>query len=90
MASFSPKKVADPKRDQNQIARALIRLLCHVPEAQSQGGKKLPPRRLFSAGSMLAQRRRRWANVEPALDKRLVFAGHDQPNRHQRWDNDIR
>ena len=26
-------------------------------------------------GSMLGQRRRRWANIEPALDVRLVFAG---------------
>ena len=27
-------------------------------------------------GMMLAQRRRRWANISPALGKRLVFVGH--------------
>ena len=30
---------------------------------------------LPSAGLMLAQRRRRWANIDPALGEHLVFAG---------------
>ena len=28
-----------------------------------------------NAGLVLGQRRRRWPNIEPALDERLVFAG---------------
>ena len=35
-------------------------------------------RRWHNAGLLLGQRRRRWANGEPALDQRLMFAG-------QRW-----
>ena len=31
-------------------------------------------RRLSNVGLMLGQRRRRWPNVKPALDKRFVFA----------------
>ena len=30
---------------------------------------------LTNAGLLLAQRRRRWANIKPALGQRLVFAG---------------
>ena len=33
-------------------------------------------RRLLKIGSMLAHRLRRWANIEPALGERLVFAGY--------------
>ena len=29
----------------------------------------------MNAGFMLGQRRRRWPNIKPALDERLVFAG---------------
>ena len=32
-------------------------------------------RRLPKVGLMMAQRRRRWANSEPTLGERLVFAG---------------
>ena len=32
-------------------------------------------RRLPNVGSVLVQRRRRWANIEPTLGERLVFAG---------------
>ena len=32
-------------------------------------------RRSPNAGLMMGQRRRRWANINPALGKRLVFAG---------------
>ena len=33
-------------------------------------------RRSPNAGSMLGQRRRRWANIEPALGECLVIAGN--------------
>ena len=35
-------------------------------------------RRWPNAGLMLAQRRRRWANISPTLGQRLVFAGRVQ------------
>ena len=32
--------------------------------------------RWSNAGSLLGQRRRQWANIEPATDQRPVFAGN--------------
>ena len=40
----------------------------------SQSGSQASTGNLPNAGLMLAQRRRRWANIKPALDTRLVFA----------------
>ena len=34
-------------------------------------------RRLAKAGLVLAQRRRRWANINPALVQRIVFDGNE-------------
>ena len=38
-------------------------------------GKPANPRRWSNAGLMLGQRRRRWTNIKPALDQRLLLAG---------------
>ena len=44
---------------------------------------------LPNAGSMLARRRRRWANIEPTLGQRNVFAG-TFPRRWQLFSEETR
>ena len=39
-------------------------------------------RRSSNAALMLAQRRRRWANIKPAIAERLVFAGRPATYRN--------
>ena len=55
--------------------------LNHVSPNNTCPDRTIPanPRRSPNVGTMLGQRRRRWANIVPTLGEHLVFAGIDKP-----------
>ena len=52
----------------------LIHLMCH--EYKIIVTQKTWKKRSSNAGIMLGHRLRRWPNITPTLDKRLMFTGH--------------